>query len=164
MKCELYSWNVIFFCGSNPLFVPLQNCTVVFFAVVLCQCENHVVWFSKREGKKNWYRSVKRNLALKLLCVDVRSTPLGNRTDVLVLCCVPQMDHQSSTLQHPVCWLWTMIITIIDWAKIGKCTFSVCNCISCTCTLIQYQRASDTTSLKGEWVSSFLNNFFQKNF
>lgn len=70
--------------------------------------------------KKICNRSGKWNLSLRLLFVHVRSTPLGNRTHVLVRCCVPNKDHPSSTLLHRIYWFWTVIIKIIDFHSSGK--------------------------------------------
>lgn len=84
--------------------------------------------FRKRKKKKQKIcnRSVKWVLALRLLFVHVRSTPLGNRTAVLVRCCAPNKDHPSGDKLQRIYWFWTMIIKITDFQWNGKmylCTF-----------------------------------------
>lgn len=120
-KASLLSFTILFSIrhtttGVLQVLLRRTQPTTCFFLVYLFQSENHVLWFRK---KKIWNRSVKWNLSLRLLFVHVRSMPLGNRTHVLVRCCVPNKDHPSSTLLHPIYWLWTMIIKIIDFHSSG---------------------------------------------
>lgn len=120
-KASLLSFTILSLLDTQPLvscrsYSDAHSQQHVFFLFFLFQSENHVLWFRK---KKNCNRSVKWNLSLWLF-VHVRSMPLGNRTHVLVRCCVPNKDHPSSTLLHPIYWFWTMIIKIIDFSSSGK--------------------------------------------
>lgn len=98
----------------------------VFFLFFCCRVKTMC---SDSEKKKICNRSVKWNLSLRLLFVHVRSMPLGNRTHVLVRCCVPNKDHPSSTLLHPIYWFWTMIIKIrlsLKWEDVLVMFFLCC--------------------------------------